>query len=83
MCVIIELLTKATIVVCSPLFLLIAYEESLLPYLDNRTPNFEIIHPHHEATNLDNGELGGSNVKSVNIGCQTGESLLGAIRSKR
>jgi len=32
---------------------------------------------------LDNGELSGSDVESVNIGSQTGESLLGSIRADK
>merc|ERR1712093_560923 len=32
---------------------------------------------------LDNGELGGSDIKSINISGQTGEGLLGSIRADK
>lgn len=32
-------------------------------------------------TSLDNSKLGSSNVKSIDIGCKTSKSLLGAVRS--
>ena len=30
-------------------------------------------------TNLNNVELGGGNVKGIDVGCKTGEGLLGAV----
>lgn len=45
-------------------------------------PKVKNCHLLRDEANLNNGELGGGNVKSVNVRSQTGEGLLGAIGSR-
>lgn len=44
-------------------------------------PNENSQSPEPVLDSLDEGQLGGSNVKSVNIGGQAGVGLLGAVRA--